>query len=341
MLRLLEEISEKTAAQKKLQRLLHNDLPTHDERTIGWPGGHATGFVYHDSSIWTQSHEITQGTTPRYWNAFGIYLESGSLDVGVEINIPTVTNTRKVAGFFAADESGTIYLMHSGGIGGGKRGVGKSAFLTWSHSRLVGAVDRAGDVRYGLIIAPLIPRKLGAGVARFVMRVAGFREAVRDEGVVQGFRDSGSSYDTYSQEFSGKKRGKRVQEFEYLSWHGHIVDALYTWVMGRKKNDDVIANDAFRDLYVKRDGHIRELYEVKTSVDRQSLYTGLGQLSVHGDHRCKRTLVIPRGKLPADIMKSLKRQGVRVLRFSIRGHKVRLGASFEVLNPPWRVRSFT
>ena len=65
-----------------------------------------------------------------------------------------------------------VYLMHSGGIGGGKKEVGKRVFLAWSRPRLVDVVDHAGEVRPGLIVAPLIPRKLGAGVARFVMRVA-------------------------------------------------------------------------------------------------------------------------------------------------------------------------
>lgn len=330
MLRLLEEISEKKAAQKKLKKLLHDDLATRTKRTIGWPGGSAMGFVNHDNTTWTRSYEITQGTTPRYWNAFGIYSESGSLNVGVEINIPTETNTRKVAGFFAADESGTIYLMHSGGIGGGKKGVGKSAFLAWSHSRLERTVDRTGNYRDGLIIAPLVTGTAGADVARFVKRVADFREVIKDAGAVQGLRDTEGSYDTYFQEFSGKKRGKRIRDFEYMSWHGQIVDALYAWRSTTQQSGDVIANDAFRDLYVKRGDHICELYEVKTSVDRQSIYTALGQLTVHGGQNSIGTLVIPRGKLPADIVEALQRQGVRVLRFSIEGRKVQLGDDFEV-----------
>jgi hypothetical protein len=330
MLRLLEEISEKRAAQKKLQELLRDDLPTHTKRTIGWPGGNDTCDVYHDKAIWTRSYEKVGETTPRYWNAFGIYFESGSLDVCVEINIPTTTNTRKVAGFFAADENGTVYLMHSGGIGGGKKGVGKTAFLASSRPRLVDVVDHAGEVRLGLIVAPLIPRKLGAGVARFVMRVADFRKVVQNKDAIKDLQDAGTSYDAYLQEFSGKKRGNRAQEFEYMSWHGEIVDAIYAWRKARALPNEVVANDVFRDLYVRRGARIRELYEVKTSVDRQSIYTGLGQLSVHGGQGCVGILVIPAGDLPTDIVESLERLKIRILRFSIKGRRVRLADDFEL-----------
>ena len=330
MLRLLEEISEKRAAQKKLQELLRDDLPTHTKRTIGWPGGNDTCDVYHDEAIWTRSYEKAGETTPRYWNAFGIYSKSGSLDVGVEINIPTKTNTRKVAGFFAADENGTVYLMHSGGIGGGKKGVGKTAFLASSRPSLVGVVDHAGEVRLGLIVAPLIRRKLGAGVARFVKRVADFRKVVENKDAIQNPHDGKTSYDKYLQEFSGKKRGNRTQEFEYMSWHGEIVDAIYAWRKARALHNEVVANDAFKDLYVRKGARIRELYEVKTSVDRQSIYTGLGQLSVHGGQGCVGILVIPAGDLPTDIVESLERLKVRILRFSIKGRRVRLGDDFEL-----------
>jgi hypothetical protein len=76
---------------------------------------------------------------PRYWNGFGIYAaDRSSQTVALQINVPTDTNSATVAGFFAEEaDTGDIFLMHSGKIGGGRRGIGKSAFLTWSMAKIV------------------------------------------------------------------------------------------------------------------------------------------------------------------------------------------------------------
>ena len=59
------------------------------------------------------------------WNAFGTerpYPGAG-LDIACEINFPYEGINRRVAGVFAEDANGTVYVMHRGLIGGSKVGI--------------------------------------------------------------------------------------------------------------------------------------------------------------------------------------------------------------------------
>ena len=62
------------------------------------------------------------------------------------------------------------------------------------------------------------------------------------------------------------------------------------------------------------------MYEVKTEVGRQALYTAIGHLMTHGPvdrGDIKRALAIPTGELPADIQRSLAALGILVRRFDL------------------------
>ncbi len=86
------------------------------------------------------------------------------------------------------------------------------------------------------------------------------------------------SLQMYRREFSGRKTGRRVRKFEYVTRHGDIVEALRQW--RGPSNVEHVGNDVFRDLFVAtRNGGMTELYEVKTDTDRQRLYTAIGQLT--------------------------------------------------------------
>jgi hypothetical protein len=83
----------------------------------------------------------------------------------------------------------------------------------------------------------------------------------------------------YFDEFSGKKRRRRVKEIEYISRHGDIVRALRKWRQRTLGADEKLAKDAYVDLGVQSRDALRELYEVKSSCERQALYTAV-RLSV-------------------------------------------------------------
>ena len=78
---------------------------------------------------------------------------SRSLSITVQINIGKGAAGRERAGAVLSGGRG-LYLAHNGGIGGGKEGIGKSAFLSWYREQVaepVIALDGDGMTPYILI----------------------------------------------------------------------------------------------------------------------------------------------------------------------------------------------
>lgn len=327
MLTLVEDRKQKTACQKRLMELLSRAWRKQEVRQIAWRPGSREATVAHDGRYWFGSVRLSKGEkTPRHWNAFGTYSETGNLVITVEVNIPTDSNSNRVAGFFATDpQTGNAYLMHDGGIGGGRPGIGREAFLQWSRDRLVPVERSNGTLRYGLIVAPLRAAGIGSGMERFIVKVAEFK-GLAAAGAIEPSTAASSpeAYSEYFPEFFGIKKGERARAFEYLSRHGEIVHALADWREAQFDQGDVperIVKNVKIDLGVMSDGELTEVYEVKTNAERQTLYTAIGQLLVHGitsGTAVRRFLVLPVDSLvPGGMSRALETFGIALLRFQM------------------------
>src|SRR5262245_55985938 len=128
MLALIQGSKRKKAAQAMLVRNLKTALTRQGTRNIGFPGGNFDQTIYSagDGQLWVAFSGPTDAAVPRYSNAFGIYKpDRPAQTITVEINIAIDSNTAQVAGFFAEDgDTGDVFLMHSGKIGGGRPGIG-------------------------------------------------------------------------------------------------------------------------------------------------------------------------------------------------------------------------
>ena len=115
--------------QRRLESTLTKGLSQNKTITIGFPGGHRHCTVDHNGTIWFYSEKIDN----RFWNAFGLNPhENGQNDIVVEINPPLDgIDLRKGAGMFAFDREDSLFLLHSGRIGGGREGISKKAFCEW------------------------------------------------------------------------------------------------------------------------------------------------------------------------------------------------------------------
>ena len=157
---------------------------------------------------------------PRWWNAFGIYEpDRPAQTITVEINIASDSNTAQVAGFFAEDsDTSDIFLMHSGKVGGGRRGIGKSGFLVWSKAKLVDVTEKAGRIRSGIAVGKINDPDLVGRIWTFVRNVQAFKDEAATGGLnTTEFKRRIEEFDRYSREFSGKKRGARGGAFEYVT----------------------------------------------------------------------------------------------------------------------------
>lgn len=105
--------------------------------------------------------------------------------------------------------------------------------------------------------------------------------------------------------------------------HGAVVEALHRQLESQQW---ITSNDDQRDLMVARaEGPARILFEVKTSIDRQDIYTGVGQLLLNGPDSpglpLKRVLVLP-ATPEATMLNALKRLRIAVVHYSFNDESV-------------------
>ncbi len=216
----------------------------HLRRDVGYKGGQQKGVDIYwnaESGLWAGFEEADN----RYWNIFGMQDPSTlqNLSIVVEINMPTEGKNRDVAAVFAKDTKGRCYVVHSGKVGGGRKGITKEGLLN-----VVGAdqmvrihwddKDTEG-ILVGQVGVPNLPRQ----VADFVRKVArSKRHPVNDE------VSPTATFPAFSPEFSGQRKSYTPSEMIQSSCdHGRVITALNEAVtaMGLQA-----ANDRYRDLFL-------------------------------------------------------------------------------------------
>jgi hypothetical protein len=106
----------------------------------------------------------------RYWCLYGLEKPSsgGKLKIAVELNFHREGSAR-VAGAFARDEAGRIFVIHSGRAGGGKRGIKAKKLLDCMRkSGTVDSVSWNNRDREVIVITQLGTGKVPAQVGEFV-----------------------------------------------------------------------------------------------------------------------------------------------------------------------------
>lgn len=327
MLRLVEDAKEKRAAQAALEARIHERLAHQGVRNIGYPSGNTNEVLYANTSgdLWAAFAKHDKAPVPRQWNAFGVFDSKRQAQViTVEINVPTAGNSARVAGFFARDPvNDRVYLMHDGSVGGGKPGVGRSAFLYWTKAQTVDVVRSDGVVRTGIIVGAVEVDDFVSRLRRFVNQVRRFKVDVGAGKLdTPEVGEAIAEWETFSSESPGRRQGQRSSTIDYVSYHGEVVERLFEEREARRRTSEKVANNRLIDLYVRRDGVMTEIYEVKTSTDRQAIYTAIGQLITHSTPAppgVVRTLVLPEGNLSDDLSQALVSMGIGLRRFTITG----------------------
>lgn len=325
MFSLLETKEEIAKAHRKLVATIHREFNRKVIRDIGYPAGATREVeVYTNGHYWFFTFNGSDHSISRQFNWFGLYNPSEvDLHISVEINTPIQGRTGQIAGFFARDnETGAIYLMHSGGVGGGTKGVGKEAFLAWRNDSLEEVVDSIGGKRTGVVVMPIEGVAAIRSAIRYIDIVAEFKKAVREGKIhTPEFQEKQKNFADFYSESYGMRVGKRSEEIDYLSRHGEVVDALHDW---RKSNSLVkgsrLVKSQLIDLGIEVTKDLVEVYEVKTDTNRSTLYAAIGQLMVHGTaDRCRRVIVVPEDEpiKAEDIIDALRRLKIELLKFRL------------------------
>lgn len=325
MFSMIESKAEIAKAQRKLEASFRKAFQQKATRNIGYPGGTTFGAkVVTDGKYWywAADHDHSKSPNPRRLNWFGVFQNDHDLQISVEINTPFEGVNGQVAGFFARDnETGSVYLFHSGRVAGGTPGVSKAAFLTWSSQKLMEVFDSSGNARDGVLVMPVEGLASTRSAVRYVETIAEFKKAVRaGETSTPAFKQKEKQLVDFYSEARGRRKGTRAADFDYISRHGDVVDALHAWrkSTGLAAGTRLVKN-VLIDLGVSIGGSLSEVYEVKTSATRPDVYTAIGQLLVHGSSEgCRRVIVLPGGEaLAKDLERALERNAIEIVRFKL------------------------
>ena len=319
------------AAQQILEHTIRNSLPTIGVTKVGFRGGQIKTELFSKGSgnLWCAFEKLENNGTPRYWNSFGtLDTQKSQQIIVVEINVPISESGRSVAGYFAKClETGKIFLVHTGKIGGGKKGIGKSSFLEHCSLNETDIFDGRGSTHKDILIGQIDSVELSGRILRFVRKVKEFKESVDQESTtdIAGPQPDLNWPQSYNPEGSGRRTGRVEADLDYISYHGDVVDALKQKLESPQSTGQNAYNNKFVDLWVTQNGFETGFFEIKTNRRRQTLYTAIGQILTYSNS-CKtkvsRTLVIPAGEIPRDIISCLNEEGIEILRYRIEGEHV-------------------
>jgi hypothetical protein len=319
----LTTATELSNAYRMFSRSLRTAASEQRTKTIGWPGGSNNLKVHNIESqgYWCVFDDNVTSSSERHWCAFGTdSIDQPMLSITVEINPPTRGIYRRSAGLFLKDEKGRIYLAHSGKVGGGKKGVGKTAFLNFYNGKRVNVEWADNDSTSALLISRLDDKFLASNVGAFVHNVQEFKNhfAVRPKATVSEKQTA-----SFHPEFSGSYVAKLNRSATVVKLHGRIINELFKRLLDMGYR---VTNDKHRDLVVAGRGKtVKMLFEAKTGAGLTDIYTGVGQLLIHSSvrPRPRRLLLVLPNSPHGKTSKALEELGIDVLQYSIKKNIVR------------------
>jgi hypothetical protein len=156
---------------------------------------------------------------------------------------------------------------------------------------------------------------------RYIDIIARFKQAVRAGDMdTPEFRRKKKELDDFYSESRGRRKGQRSGEIDYLSRHGEVVDALYSWRSSSTlPTGGRLVKNILIDMAVEVGDKLVEVFEVKTSTARFDVYSAIGQLMVHGTSQdCRRVIVLPQSQqIASDLKEALQRLDIELLKFKL------------------------
>ena len=291
-------------------------------RNVGWPGDHGefTLYWHEDAGFWVVF--AGEEEVSRYWCAYGTMDPNSntSVDITCEINPPTEGIDRRCAGIFLKDSGSGLYLAHSGKVGGGRKGIGKTKFLEQYSGSLEEIEWPDGVTAEVVLLGKIGGRAFINSVAVYLRAVEAFKADTTGQAPAAVTERNPDL--SFTPEFEGPKRKyKLTAAIESQCHHGTVVNTLHAELK-------TFGLDAYKtskiDLFLADPkGRITHLIEVKTDQTTTSLYQAVGQVMLHGaleKSDPRRILVLP-GEVTSDTAKRMKRLGIEIIRYDWKGDK--------------------
>ena len=152
------------------------------KRTVGVQGSSGEHVLYwhKDDAFWVAFRENIKG---RFWYAYGTTDPTHShstLHITLEINPPTEGIDRRCGGVFLKDSASGLYLAHSGKVGGGCEGIGKTNFLKYYGGRLQEIEWPNGITADVVVLGKIGSRSFLANLATYIREVETFKTNIRE-----------------------------------------------------------------------------------------------------------------------------------------------------------------
>lgn len=166
----------------KIQKSFKKEMLRHLRKScwlnFGHKGGNITLKAYHDEDLWFATKRLLSPNC--YWNVYGLNPSSSKQNINtVQINVPVKGINRSIGGLFAEDAcTKKIYLLHRGKVGGGRKGIGKSEFISWYKGKIVTVDELDGHLSKLLMVTSIRGPHIDQKIAQFVMKVDQFKSGV-------------------------------------------------------------------------------------------------------------------------------------------------------------------
>jgi len=314
MLTIINDKNEIKKAQKLFEQTIQKTLKKSNIASIGYQGGNQQEIFYWSPELCLWAIFSTSSSN-RFWNAFGI-LDKPELpklnSIDVEINFPFSGLARSIAGVIAKDERGGLIIAHRGKIGGGRKGVGQKLFFDNYNGETEILQDGQNECKVALVGA--------LSSSHFIGQIHNFVQEVKRIKLIPTMGKSDASTNAvkeiFSPEFCGDSTVKRnATEITRKCDHGFLVKNLEAFI---KKQGLKTANDVKRDLYIlDKNKTIVVLFEIKSDLSLDSIYSGIGQLllnSINLSKKPKLVLVLP-NTTSSSLKISLKKIGINYLSY--------------------------
>lgn len=304
---------------QQLVRILAKSADFKGRKYIQYPQGGQHQTIQYSSSLglWWYIGK-SEWHNDRYWNCFGFTNpnSNGTLHITVEINMAVQDINSRLSGLWAKDEFGKVFLLHNGRIGGGAKGVGKTAFENY----FVGKYEDIPineDVKKYASVLRLDDANAINQLKLFVNEIKTIKESIKQN------RDSENNPhnpNQFNKEFAGIKSYGLPEKISATCNHGLVVNELANQF---KLLDLKFANDQKKDLFLVKNNSISHLFEIKTAISLQHIYTAIGQLLLHSlnsKNSPKLFFVCPE-EIPDKLIIDLKRFKIITLTFTWKNGK--------------------
>lgn len=270
--------------------------------------------------IWWDMGGFSEGKSGvRYWNAFGIGkpVPKRIANIICEINYPLEGINKRVAANWVQDGKDFL-LVHSGKIGGGRKGVGKMGFIE-NYNGVFEETDSSDLPKEVTVIGNLKDENLPYQIKNFVYEASRIKDLlVKNETRITSTDPLEKIKHSFNEEFVGTKEYKhRKGKVSATANHGLVVNNLKKLI---EEKGVLVANDQQRDLYIyNKKAKIETVFEIKTSLKSQTIFTAVGQLFVNNArlNPVPRLIYVIPEKPNGNLAKTLKKLNIETLVYNL------------------------